>query len=151
MARKNMELRVAYIFTDCHALMVYRKDVPESPTGYIEVVEVIEKFCERAPKGRIVVHDVGFMAAFKDAIIRAEEPALINGSDNTRNMGLSVGFVSWNNAYGYGCVSSIPSVISNGLSYQPDSQYHEKFEDRVEGNLWCDKKITKIHRLKKKE
>jgi hypothetical protein len=151
MNRKNMDLRVAYIFSDGHTVMVYRKDIPEAKFGYIEVVEVIEGFCTAGFVGRVVIHDTGMLAALKGATsVRAAVPALENGYVGSTEKGIPVGYLSFVNAFGYGYFYDITGVCGGGYSYQPEEKWEEKFTDKEEGGLWCEMKIVKIYPLKKK-
>jgi hypothetical protein len=153
MARKqNKELKHAYIFSDGHALLVYKIDMPETRLGHVEIVEVVEGFCHSRFKGRIVIHEPGMLAALKGATsVRASEPKVENGSPNSKEKNIPFGYLSFNNSFGYGSFHDIPGLIGDGYSYQPEESWEEAFDKREEGGIWNEMRITKIHRLKKKD
>lgn len=149
MARKNWDLKCAYIFPDGHAVLKYEVPEPKAQYGRIEVVEVIQHFCKSRFRGRIVIHDTGILAALKGArMVAAKPPALENGSENSKAKGFPMGYLSINNSYGHLAFYEIPGIFGGGYTYQPEETWEEEFGSRVEGNLWCDMKIVKIHHNK---
>lgn len=139
--RKGLDC--AYLFEDGHLVKVFE----ETYKGVrVKTVEVIEKFCDRGPKGRLVFHSsgLGYLPCFKGAErVEAETPDIKHGSDRTRELGLRLAHVIWHRKDGtWGMSIMLPDVLSGEFSYQPENK--ETFEECLKMRNWSDYPIYKI-------
>ena len=139
-----------YIYSDGHAVIVHREHHPR--VGEVEWVEVFEKIPAAVRfTGRIVFShpdkDRRFRLAWDAREICASTPSTNHGSENTKKLGLNVGSFSLNFADGTDLYwITMPDVIHNGLTYQPDNR--DTFDATWEAGCsrWCGHRINIIHR-----
>ena len=159
-------LTAAYLFADGHVICLREHTVKLAGkrTTTLEYAELFEHWTKARLRfeGRIVLHRhhaAAFLKLAKLATeIRATEPALSNGSDNTRNRGLRYGSLSFELD---GDVVDIPifsdgtdlggyhsSICSNGYTYQPRNV--ETWAESTENGTathWCSHTIWEMHPL----
>ena len=142
-----------YIYEDGHAVVVHQEN--HSKAGHVEWVEVYEKIPGHCSfKGRIVFHHMHYDRLFRMAMeaqnIRCSTASTENGSENTKKLGLRIGnlsleFKDGGNLYW----TLLPDILSNGITYQPE--FTESFNPEWKSGYacWGDKRITKVHCLKR--
>lgn len=115
-------IEYAYLYSDGHLVAVHNRRV-KTAAGYIDAkyVVITQHFARCTFPGRIVLQSGGLLPALKQATVHASPSSYQGGSDHTKQHGLQVGSVSWENANGWFHISLMPSLISSGLTYQPDT------------------------------
>ena len=155
-----MKIKVAktaycgYIYADGHVVILHRERHPKA--GEVEWVEIFEKIDTHcAFEGRIVFHNLGYERKFRLACeaytLRATVPSVSNGSDNTKKLGIAVGNFAIEFKDGADLLwSTMPGVLSDGITYQPD--VNEAFNPEWDNwTIWGRSRVGKIHRLSKAE
>ena len=128
--------------------MLYEKtDKDAGRIRYAEVVEKLGPICSF--KGRLVLHHGGLFNLIRKAhTVRAVEPSLSHGSDNTKKKGIEVGYLElvmsadWQDSV---CFYYMPGLISSGHTYQPNSEV-ETFDPQA--THWNGDRVARIHRVK---
>jgi hypothetical protein len=140
---------VAYLYADRHLLILHRE--AHSKAGEVEWAEVWE--CIDADcgfKGRIVFHapyqDRRLALACQAKRVGCGFPSLDKGSENTKRHGIPVGYFLLDFADGSNLYwNYLPDLISDGLTYQPDTV--EEFNP--EAAHWGRVRIARIYGLPK--
>lgn len=144
------KIRSSYLYADGHAVIIYEKE--DKDAGTVEFVEVHEKWTNARLgfKGRLTFGQFEqemLHLAKRAYAIEAKEPRTDYGSENTKRMGIAVGYLTYEmRPGGYGSSlhwTTMPGVISAGFTYQPEVQ-----EDcpTVEDRKWGAYPIGKFHR-----
>jgi hypothetical protein len=147
------KLTCAYLYADGHAVILYEKT--DRDAGTVEFAEIHERWTDARLdfKGRLCFsryESAGFMRLAKLAkLIHATEPSTERGSENTRRLGIPVGSLEFNfdaHQYGGDCAhfKSMPSVLSAGYTYQPDT--NDKFDPNE--SHWGITRVARVHRVK---
>lgn len=144
------ELTTTYLFEDGHAVQIFRKY--DRHCGPLDFAVITEKFTKAVCSftGRITIGRSGNGVAglLRDALqIRAKIPSIDNGSDNTRDRKLSVGYLIITTKDGEIVFTTIPELISAPFSYQAGPVYEEKFDPML--THWAHCRVARIVRLAK--
>lgn len=140
-------LQCAYLYADGHAILIYEKQ--DRDAGRIEFAEVHERFTDAKIlfQGRLVFnrfHAEGLLRLAKLADeICATRAKIESGSDRTKELGIAVGSLRFHIG---GDVSfhSMPDILSDGWTYQPDMLEH--FDEGL--SRWGHSPVARIHRVK---
>jgi len=113
------ELDCAYLYEDGHLVQVWKDKVKGIEIKYVTIVE---KYAERGPKGRLVLHFGGkpFLDSMKGGRVEAALPALQHGSDRSKELGIPIGYVSWHDKKGQYANIILLDCLSGSFTYQPD-------------------------------
>jgi hypothetical protein len=144
------ELTTTYLFEDGHAVQIFQKH--DRDCGTISFAVITEKFTKAVCSftGRITLGRSGNGVAglLRDALqIRAKTPSIENGSDNTRERKLAVGYLMITTKDGEIIFTTIPDLISAPFSYQAGPTYEEKFDPKL--TQWAHCRVARIVRLAK--
>ena len=145
------ELITTYLFEDGHAVQIFRKH--DRHCGPLDFAVITEKFTKAVCSfsGRITLGRSGNGVAglLRDALqIRAKTPSIENGSDNTRERKLSVGYLIITTRDGDIIFTTLPEIISAPFSYQTGPAYEEKFDPQL--TQWAHCRVAWIVRAKVK-
>ncbi len=144
------ELTTTYLFEDSHAVQIFRKY--DRHCGPLDFAVITEKFTKAVCSftGRITLGRSGNGVAglLRDALqIRAKTPSVENGSDNTRQRNLAVGYLMITTKDGEIMFTTIPELISAPFSYQAGQAYEEKFDPNL--RQWAHCRVARIVRQAK--
>jgi hypothetical protein len=150
--RNNKSLHCAYLYADGHAVIIYKKQ--DNDAGEIQFAEIIESF---GPKhcsftGRIVISRYGGLLNLirKAYTVRATAASTQHGSDRTRELGISVGYLEvemsndWNDSI---TLYDMPGTMAGPYTYQPETV--ETFDAGI--SRWSGYPVARIHRVKSPE
>lgn len=144
----NKQAYCGYLYADGHAVMLWKKN--DKDAGEVQFAEVWEKLgpvCHF--DGRLVIHNptLFFRVVQNAKRVDASEPSLKHGSENTKKMGIAVGYVtvgfSESRYFDSISFSVLDGILSGDFCYQPNVV--ETFDG--DKSYWGDVKIAKWHRL----
>lgn len=144
------KLTCSYLYEDGHAVLVYEKIDPDA--GRISFCEVHEKLVEGncGFTGRLIFsrYDSAMLDICKKAhAIRAHEASLDSGSDNTKRLGISYGYLEiWLSNDKTLNFTELPGTISGSYTYQPRTV---EACPTADGGFWGSLRISKFHPAKK--
>lgn len=142
-----------YIYADGHAVLLHQESHPKA--GEVQWAEIWEKLPVRCDfVGRIVFHnprhDMRLALAVNAERIRATEPSIDHGSENTKRHNLRVASFEIDVKDGsYLHWTMLPDLISSGITYQPECV--ETFASLDGKYHWGSTRIDVTHRLPKSE
>ena len=141
----------SYLYADGHAVICYEQTVKVGKSiQTLEYVVIHEKWTDAhlSFKGRLCFsrYSCALLTLAKRAShIRASIPSTENGSDNTRRLGIAVGNLSFEFPNGQSLYwNSMPAVISDQFTYQPD--HVDAFN--ADATRWGNDRISEIVRAK---
>ena len=137
-----------YLFSDGHAVQVFEKSDPDA--GRLQFVVITERFTTAACEfsGRLIFgryHEAIVQLLRTARRIRAQEPSLDAGSENTKKAGIPVGALTVYNQHGDLHWSSMPSLISAPFTYQAGAHYDEAFDPHA--TIWAMHPVSRIIRV----
>lgn len=144
------ELTTTYLFEDGHAVQIFRKY--DRHCGPLDFAVITEKFTKAVCSftGRITLGRSGNGVAglLRGALqIRTKAPSIENGSNNTRQRNLAVGYLMITTKDGEIMFTTIPDLISAPFSYQAGPAYEEKFDPNL--HQWAHSCVARIVRQAK--
>jgi prepilin-type processing-associated H-X9-DG protein len=143
-------LTCTYLFADGHAVELYEKT--DKDCGRVQFAEITQRWTKARCNftGRLIFgrFRTGIAHLAKTAYsIQATTPSITHGSDNTRKLGIPVGYLEI--AVKPGCSVSfydMPSCISGEYTYQAGDNYGETFDPSL--TSWSGIPVARIHLAK---